>query len=75
MVYFIYIYLIIQKALEEADVYSEELMDKIIKKGTLQGIDEIPEWIRKTFVTSMDINAKDHILMQAAFQVNNRNNK
>jgi len=58
----------LKQALEEADVYSEELMDKIIKKGTLQGIEEIPEWIRKTFVTSMDINAQDHILMQAAFQ-------
>jgi len=42
----------------------------IIDRGSLQGpgFEELPEWIRTTFVCAMDISAEDHILMQAAFQ-------
>ena len=58
----------LEKALRDAGCYSEELMDKIIKAGSVQKIEEIPEHIRKVFVTAMDISAEDHILMQAAFQ-------
>lgn len=58
----------LRAALKERGVYSEELMAKIIKKGTLQGLEEVPEDIRKVFVTSMDISAEDHIAMQAAMQ-------
>jgi len=48
--------------------YTEELMKKIARKGSIQGIEEIPEDIRKVFVTAMDITPEDHIRMQAAFQ-------
>ncbi|ABA89093.1 ribonucleoside diphosphate reductase, adenosylcobalamin-dependent [Syntrophotalea carbinolica DSM 2380] len=48
--------------------YSPELMKAIAEKGTIQGFDEIPEKVRKLFVTAHDITPEDHIHMQAAFQ-------
>ena len=48
--------------------YSEELMKKISKKASVQGIEDIPENIRKIFVTAHDISPEWHIRMQAAFQ-------
>ncbi|MBA4320984.1 MAG: ribonucleoside-diphosphate reductase, adenosylcobalamin-dependent, partial [Flavobacterium sp.] len=48
--------------------YSEELMRKISKKASVQGIEDIPENIRKIFVTAHDISPEWHIRMQAAFQ-------
>lgn len=58
----------LEVALKEANCYNEELLKDIVLKGTLQHRKELPEWIRTTFVTSMDISATDHVLMQAEFQ-------
>ena len=57
-----------EKAIKDAGIYSEELMTKIAQQGTIQNIEEIPEKIRKVFVTAHDILPEDHIRMQAAFQ-------
>jgi len=48
--------------------YSEELMRKIAHSGNTQNVKEVPENIRKLFVTAHDITPEDHIRMQAAFQ-------
>ncbi|MDF1535382.1 MAG: ribonucleotide reductase N-terminal alpha domain-containing protein [bacterium] len=48
--------------------YSDELMDQIAREGSLQHIPGIPDWVKKVFVTSHDINPEWHIRMQAAFQ-------
>ncbi len=48
--------------------YSERLISQISKSGTIQTFDEIPKKARRLFVTSMDIEAKWHVLMQASFQ-------
>lgn len=48
--------------------YSVELMKKIAETGTVCNMTEIPESIRKVFVTAHDISPEWHIRMQAAFQ-------
>jgi ribonucleoside-diphosphate reductase alpha chain len=48
--------------------YSEELMKKIAKKTSVQDVEEIPEHLRRVFVTAHDISAEWHVRMQAAFQ-------
>ena len=50
------------------DFYSDDLMRKIAKKGTIQGIPEIPKKVQEVFVTSHDISPEWHVKMQAAFQ-------
>ncbi|HWS29802.1 MAG TPA: vitamin B12-dependent ribonucleotide reductase [Clostridia bacterium] len=48
--------------------YSDELMRRIAKEGTLHDIEEVPEHIKRVFVTAHDIAPADHINIQAAFQ-------
>ncbi|MFQ6020422.1 MAG: vitamin B12-dependent ribonucleotide reductase [Candidatus Aenigmatarchaeota archaeon] len=47
--------------------YSHELMREIAKGGSLKDL-EIPEIIKKVFVTAHDISPEWHIKIQAAFQ-------
>jgi len=56
------------KRAKELNFYSEELMKKIAEQGSIRQIEEIPEEIRRIFVTAHDISPEDHIRMQAAFQ-------
>jgi len=60
----------LKAALEKAGVFTEQVMERIVNEGSLQNIPEIPEHIKKIYVTSMDISAESHIKMQAAFQKN-----
>ena len=48
--------------------HSEELIDDISAKGTLQHRAEIADEIRRVFVTARDISPYWHMRMQAAFQ-------
>lgn len=48
--------------------YSDTLMRRIAKEGTLAHIDEVPEHVKRVFVTAHDISPKYHIRMQSAFQ-------
>ncbi len=48
--------------------YSKDLMVRIARLGSIQGIEEIPEDVRRVFVTSLDIDPVWHVRMQAAFQ-------
>lgn len=48
--------------------YSKELMDRIAEIGSIQGFTEIPEDVRRVFVTAHDIAPEWHIRIQAAFQ-------
>ena len=48
--------------------YSDALMRRIAREGTLAHIEEVPERIRRVFVTSHDIAPKYHIRMQSSFQ-------
>lgn len=59
---------IFEKVAKERGFYSQELMMEISKRGTIQGMEQIPEDIRRVFVTAFDITAQWHIHMQAVFQ-------
>ncbi len=60
---------IFAEELKKRNLYSEELMDKIIKNGgKLEGIEEINEEFKKIFRTALEINPEWHIKIQAAFQ-------
>jgi ribonucleoside-diphosphate reductase alpha chain len=57
-----------EKTAVERGFYSPELMERIAARGTIQGMAEIPEEVRRVFVTAHDISPEWHIRMQAAFQ-------
>jgi len=48
--------------------YTDELMKKIAEQGTLDGIDQVPERIKKIYEVSFNLSAEEHIKMQGAFQ-------
>lgn len=56
--------------LKKEGIYSEKLMEKVVEQGSIQDIQEIPESIKRIFVTSHDISPQWHVKMQAAFQNN-----
>ncbi|UCD13426.1 MAG: adenosylcobalamin-dependent ribonucleoside-diphosphate reductase [Thermoplasmatales archaeon] len=49
------------------DLYSNELIQKISKTGSIKNI-KLPKDIKRIFVTSLDILPEFHVKMQAAFQ-------
>jgi ribonucleoside-diphosphate reductase alpha chain len=53
---------------KERDFYSEDLMARLAKEGTLKNIEEIPDEVKEVFVTAHDISPEWHVRMQAAFQ-------
>lgn len=60
----------LQKAIKKTKIRKrDEVVSAIINHGSsIQGIKEIPEHVRKVFVTSFDVSPKWHLTMQAAFQ-------
>jgi ribonucleoside-diphosphate reductase alpha chain len=53
---------------KERGFYSEELKKRVVEKGNLKGIKEVPKEIRSVFKTAHEIPPDDHIEMQARFQ-------
>lgn len=48
--------------------HSRELMEAIARKGTLRGVEGVPEDVRRVLVTDWDIAPEWHVRMQAVFQ-------
>jgi ribonucleoside-diphosphate reductase alpha chain len=48
--------------------YSERLMESLLARGTLAGIEEVPATAKESFHTAVEIAAEDHLRIQAAFQ-------
>lgn len=60
---------VLVEELKKRNIYSEELIEKIVKNGgILAGVDEIPEDIKNVFITALEISPEWHIKVQAAFQ-------
>jgi len=57
-----------EKVAYERGFYGEELMKSIGEAGSIQDFPEIPEDVRKVFVTAHDITPEWHVKIQAAFQ-------
>jgi ribonucleoside-diphosphate reductase alpha chain len=48
--------------------YSEDLIEKVSQSSSIKSLKEIPENVRRVFVTAHDISPEWHVRMQAAFQ-------
>lgn len=48
--------------------YTDDLMRRIAKKGTIKDFPEIPKSVQNVFVTAHDISPEWHVKMQASFQ-------
>ena len=57
-----------EKMAKDRGFWSKELIEEIAEKGSLKDIDEVPEDVKKVFITAHDISPLDHVRMQAAFQ-------
>ncbi|MCJ7604722.1 MAG: TSCPD domain-containing protein, partial [Dehalococcoidales bacterium] len=57
-----------EAAARQGGFYSGELMKKLADGAHLADIEEIPEDIKKVFVTAHEITPEVHVKMQAAFQ-------
>ncbi|MBW6441996.1 adenosylcobalamin-dependent ribonucleoside-diphosphate reductase [Patescibacteria group bacterium] len=60
-----------QEALDSLDMSEEDkssIIEEVIKTGTCQNIEKLPEHIRNTFVVSADVTPEEHIYMQASLQ-------
>lgn len=59
---------IFEEEMKKRGLYSRELMEKVAAAGSLKEIEELPEDVKKIYVTAHDILPEWHIKIQAAFQ-------
>ena len=58
----------LKEKLVDCGLYTEEVIEKINREGSIKNLKEIPESVRDIFVVGSDIEAVWHVRMQAAFQ-------
>lgn len=59
----------LEELLKEEGIQVDNLFERIFENhGSIQHIDEIPNHIKKLFLTAHEIHWKDHLKMQAAWQ-------
>lgn len=59
---------VFEKYMKTHGLYTENLMNKIAKCGSVAHIEELPDEVKRIFVTAHDISPYWHVKMQAAFQ-------
>jgi ribonucleoside-diphosphate reductase alpha chain len=57
-----------EQSAKERGFFSSELMNRIAGKGSIAELEDIPEDVRRIFVTAHDVEPQWHVRMQAAFQ-------
>ncbi|MGH9876177.1 MAG: adenosylcobalamin-dependent ribonucleoside-diphosphate reductase [Nitrososphaerales archaeon] len=66
---FFYTDKVFESVLKEYGLYSDELLENISQNyGSIRGLDGIPEWMQKVFVTAIDVHWADHLMAQAVWQ-------
>jgi ribonucleoside-diphosphate reductase alpha chain len=61
---------ILKDRMMAAGQYSERLLGEIAERGgSLQNMAEVPDSVKRVFVTAMDISWRDHVKAQAAWQM------
>jgi ribonucleoside-diphosphate reductase alpha chain len=56
------------KIAKKEGFYSKALIKEIVKTGSVQSTDTVPDHVRRLFMTSHDISPEWHIKIQSAFQ-------
>ncbi len=54
--------------LRERGVWSDEIIERVAESGSAHEIEELPEDLKRVFVTAHDINPQWHVRIQGAFQ-------
>ena len=57
-----------EKVAKERGFYSQELMLKVAKAGSVRELSEVPSDVRELFVTALEVEPKWHVKVQATFQ-------
>ncbi len=66
---FFYTDRVFEAALREAGLYSDQLLDEVSQNyGSIRGLEGIPDWMQRIFVTAMDVHWADHLMAQAVWQ-------
>ncbi len=61
------------KSAQKDGFHSPEIMEAVAQTGSVQGLESIPEPVRRLFRTAHDIDPQWHINIQAAFQTHTDN--
>ncbi len=64
----VYVNKVFSRIAKKHGFYSDQLIREIAERGGIQNVPELPEDIKRIFVTAQDITPELHIRMQAAFQ-------
>ena len=57
-----------EKVAKERGFYSQELMLKVAKAGSVRELSEVPSDVRELFVTALEVEPEWHVKVQATFQ-------
>ena len=57
-----------EKAAKQEGFFSEELMEEIARKGSIEDFESIPSYYKRVFVTAHEVTPIWHVRMQATFQ-------
>ncbi|MBI2942005.1 MAG: adenosylcobalamin-dependent ribonucleoside-diphosphate reductase [Chloroflexi bacterium] len=59
---------IFKEVAQQRGFYSDELMEVIAARGSVQGLHQVPPDVQRLFVTALDIEPEWHVRVQAGFQ-------
>ena len=58
----------LEQVAKEHGFWSEGLMEEVVRTGSVQHIDAVPQDVKRLFATAMEVPYEAHVRMQAAFQ-------